>query len=564
MRKLDYIQFIVIDLFCGAGGTTLGFEEAESNYDDIHRLLLSFGITAPESREDFFRISKVVACVNHDHLAIKSHWSNHPDVEHFEEDIRILDPYGRLRRLVEIYRAFYPAAKIILWASLECTNFSKAKGGLPRDADSRTLAEHLYKYIDALDPDYIKIENVVEFMAWGPLDENGKPLSKRSGSDWLRWRKSICDRGYRDEWRELNSADFGATQSRNRLFGCFSKRELPLVWPIPTHAKEPEKTSMFGQLKKHEAVKQHLDFSDEGRSIFNRKKPMSPKSIQRFYLGCIKHVAGGKNAFLSLYYSGKPETRSTDLDLPSPSITCVPHEAVVFITKAYSSNSGKSVNAGSSIEKPCPTVAVRSTLGVGHVTFLSRYNGVNGGKHDNSFSVEAPIGALGCGDNQSKISCYFIAKYYTQGGQFSSIEDPCSTLPTKDRMTLVKADKFILNPSWGQGHSAGVDAPCPVVIARQDKAPLYLIVCKKGPIAVPVYEGDCEWTIRLKKFMALYGIADIKMRMLKVSELKKIQGFPEDYILLGNQADQKKFIGNAVHPLVPKFWIKALSKRLAA
>ena len=39
-------------------------------------------------------------------------------------------------------------AFVVLWASLECTNFSRAKGGLPRDADSRTLAEHLFRYIE--------------------------------------------------------------------------------------------------------------------------------------------------------------------------------------------------------------------------------------------------------------------------------------------------------------------------------------------------------------------------------------------------------------------------------
>ena len=59
----------------------------------------------------------------------------------------------------------YPSASVVLWASLECTNFSKAKGGQPRDADSRTLAEHLFRYIEAIDPDYIQIENVEEFMS---------------------------------------------------------------------------------------------------------------------------------------------------------------------------------------------------------------------------------------------------------------------------------------------------------------------------------------------------------------------------------------------------------------
>lgn len=46
--------------------------------------------------------------------------------------------------------------------------------------------------------------------------------------------------------------------------------------------------------------------------------------------------------------------------------------------------------------------------------------------------------------------------------------------------------------------------------------------------------------------MAEYGISDIKMRMLKIKELKLIMGFPEEYVLLGPQNQQKKFIGNAV------------------
>src|SRR5690348_6263506 len=191
MVKQSPPLFLIVDLFCGAGGTTTGFVQAQLDGNSI---------------------AKVIACVNHDPGAIKSHWSNHPEVKHFEEDIRTLDLI-ELIKLVKYYKSKYPKALLILWASLECTNFSKAKGGQPRDADSRTLADHLERYIDALNPDYIQIENVVEFMSWGPLDDNGKPISKRNGEDWMRWRKEICDFGYADEWRELNSANYGAYTS---------------------------------------------------------------------------------------------------------------------------------------------------------------------------------------------------------------------------------------------------------------------------------------------------------------------------------------------------------------
>jgi site-specific DNA-cytosine methylase len=39
---------------------------------------------------------------------------------------------------------------------------------------------------------------------------------------------------------------------------------------------------------------------------------------------------------------------------------------------------------------------------------------------------------------------------------------------------------------------------------------------------------------------------DIRFRMLKNHELKKAQGFPDDYVITGNTTEQTKQIGNAV------------------
>jgi len=136
-----------IDLFCGAGGVTTGIHEVEV---------------------DGKKVANVLACVNHDELAIKSHAINHPEVLHYTEDIRTLDISEIVKRVIKM-RTAEPNCVIALWASLECTNFSKAKGGMPRDADSRTLAEHLFRYIEQINPDFIWIENVEEFMCWGPF-----------------------------------------------------------------------------------------------------------------------------------------------------------------------------------------------------------------------------------------------------------------------------------------------------------------------------------------------------------------------------------------------------------
>ena len=142
---MENIKLLYIDLFCGAGGTSTGVEKA-----------MLYGN----------KCAKVIACVNHDANAIASHAANHPEAVHYTEDIRTLELSPMVEHL-ENMKLKYPDAYVVLWASLECTNFSKAKGGMPRDADSRTLAQHLFRYIEVLDPDFIQIENVEEFMYWG-------------------------------------------------------------------------------------------------------------------------------------------------------------------------------------------------------------------------------------------------------------------------------------------------------------------------------------------------------------------------------------------------------------
>ena len=62
----------------------------------------------------------------------------------------------------------------------------------------------------------------------------------------------------------------------------------------------------------------------------------------------------------------------------------------------------------------------------------------------------------------------------------------------------------------------------------------------------------------------MYEIVDIRMRMLKVDELKRIMGFPTDYILIGTQSEQKKYIGNAVEVNMAKALVETLAKVVRA
>lgn len=548
---MSNIKLLYIDLFCGAGGTSTGVENAR-----LHGR----------------KCAKVIACVNHDKNAIKSHQANHPETLHFTEDIRTLELTPLVMHL-ERKRKYYSQAQVVLWASLECTNFSRAKGGMPRDADSRTLAEHLFRYIEAIKPDRIQIENVEEFMCWGDLDEHGKPVSKDRGKSYLRWVKKVMSYGYDYDYRILNAADFGAYTSRKRFFGQFARHGLPIVFPEQTYAKNGHE-GMFRQYRKWKAVRDVLDLTDEGTSIFTKKKPLCEKTLERIYAGLIKFVAGGKKQ----------------------------HEA--WILKYNSMNQQNHHNAPS-IEEPCPVVATQNRLGYVKVNFLSKqFSGDPGSKNQ---SIEKPAGTITCVDHHAFVTAYFgngynssieepnptvttkerhalvsvdlnepmpdvpldkvrlssqqfIANEYSGGGQIGSLEDVCPAILTTPKQKVVTAEQYLMNPQY-QSVGGSINHPCFTLIARMDKMPPYLITTEQGELAIAISEDDTPMTKKIKEFMAMYGIIDIKMRMLNIQELKRIMGFPEDYTLIGTQAEQKKYIGNAVEVNMSRVLCEALAKQ---
>lgn len=162
-------------------------------------------------------------------------------------------------------------------------------------------------------------------------------------------------------------------------------------------------------------------------------------------------------------------------------------------------------------------------------------------------------------DRVAKLQIRFLANEYSGGGQLSSIETACPTLLAIPKQKLVSC--FLMNPQYNSAGSS-VDKPCFTLIARMDKMPPYLVQTKEG-VGIEVYEEDSPMTRTIKKFMAAYGIIDIKMRMLKVEELLAIQGFPKGYKLIGTQSEQKKFIGNAVEVTTSRRLCEALAERIA-
>lgn len=384
------IELLYIDLFCGAGGTSTGVAKAR-----LHGR----------------KCAKVIACVNHDANAIASHQANHPDTLHFTEDIRTLE-LGPLVKHLDKMKKKYPNARTAIWASLECTNFSKAKGGQPRDADSRTLAEHLFRYIEALHTNYIIIENVEEFMCWGDLDENGKPVSK-------------------------------------------------------------------------------------------------DQSLER----------------------------------PAGTLTCIDHHA--FVT-AYFGN-----GYNSSIEEPNPTVTTKERHALVNAVTVK----------DHNIDLDQPMPDCIPLDKVEVLTKQFLANEYSGGGQLGSLETVNPAVLCTPKQKIVTAEQYLMNPQY-QSDGGSIDNPCFTLIARMDKMPPYLISTEQGELAIAITKDDTLMTRKIKEFMAMYGIIDIKMRMLNIQELKRIMGFPEDYTLIGTQAEQKKFIGNAVEVNMSRVLCEALCSKL--
>lgn len=598
MFNNDSIQFEGYDLFCGGGGVTEGILKARH-----------FGKG----------IASVIACINHSPIAIKSHEANHPDCKHFTEDIRVFN--------VKNLPAFSKDKKSFIWISAECTNHSRAKGGRTKNADSRTLPEHCKRYIRYSKPDYVMVENVVEFRDWSPLvpktgithDEHKAPFSylviekdenknkylaahlipdpKRKGETFNKWISDIKKMGYEYDDRNIEAANFGAYGRRNRYFGIFAKPGNVIAFPEATHSKNGD-----NGLKKWNPVKDVLELDIHGQSIFGRKKELCENTLKRIYEGLKKFATrehfvvsynscsrdkngdlkvGGlygdneaaptvttqnrlSKVFISKYYSGKPAQKNIDVDGPAGAVTSGDHHSL--INSQYLVNTDFT-NTASSINEPAKTILAgrrHKYLTTPQFIFDKQFSSV-------ANNLEVPSRTIIA--TQNKKPMYFITPdfligYHGQGENIHSADNVSPAITTKDRLAFIKPLNFI-DVNFGNsrvGHS--IDVPCQGLVANPKGSLVEVnflsdILCETElGIGIVIYSDDSPTMIKIKEFMCENGIVDIKMRMLLVIELKRILGLGDDYILLGNQTDQKKMIGNAVHPLIPKAWFETLYQNL--
>jgi DNA (cytosine-5)-methyltransferase 1 len=198
------VSLTASDLFCGAGGSSLGAEIA--------------GV-------------ELKLALNHWRVAIETHAQNFPNADHDCEDISSLTT-AQIRR--------YPDTDILL-ASPECTNHSLAKGALRRKPEQGSLFDDGPAGTDEQDRSRatmwdvcrfaeqkilkgkpykaIVVENVPDVIRWGANDDGGL---------FSAWRSAMNALGYDSEIVWLNSMFCPPTpQSRDRAYVVFWQKGIP-------------------------------------------------------------------------------------------------------------------------------------------------------------------------------------------------------------------------------------------------------------------------------------------------------------------------------------------------
>lgn len=275
----------IADLFCGAGGTSTGAIEAARALGYQPRL----------------------TAVNHWPTAVATHTLNHPESRHVCASVDSINPRDLFRR----------GTLDVLWASPECTHFSRARGGTPMSDQSRASAHCVARWAEAIAPRRILVENVREFLDWGPLGDNGKPIKASKGATFRAWVGLLESLGYRVEWRILRAADFGDPTTRERLFVQATLPGTRIVWPTPTHSPATLEGSLFGGTKPWRTAREIIDWSIPSTSIYERKHPLRKNTLLRIEAGLRRFGLRGEGRsepFLVEYY-GSSTARSVDVPL---------------------------------------------------------------------------------------------------------------------------------------------------------------------------------------------------------------------------------------------------------
>jgi DNA (cytosine-5)-methyltransferase 1 len=569
---------MVVDLFAGGGGAGQAIKEAIGRDPDL--------------------------AINHDPLAIGMHAANHPQTRHMIEDIYEVCPLAAT------------AGRWIGWlhASPDCTHFSQALGGQPRSRATRSLSWVVLKWAGKMAKAgrpirIISIENVEQILKWGPLiakrdkvtgrviklvrvptgkfmrdgtpkmktihvvaaagervpvqDQFLVPDKKRQGQTWCRFIGLLRSIGAKSiEWQKRWVASrHGAGTTRSRLFAVVRFDDRPIVWPDATYGSEEG-------LEPTIVAADSIDFTDLGKSIFGRKRPLKDKTCRRIARGTKDFVIDNAEPFfIPLTHCG--DIRVYGGNSPFPAITAANRGELAgiypvlapFINEHANSSTQRVHRADESLRTLCagvkgghfsvvtphlvkfrgdskgaeatnPMPAITSgagaerPAGAAHALGMSTAHLVKLRGTSNAAGANEPVHAISAGgEHHGVVRCEltdgsgltpeheacalrvasFLIKYYgTAHGE--SLTDPLDTATTKDRLALVTV--------WIQGDP--------------------------------------------------FVIVDITLRMLKPRELFNAQGFPRDYIIDRTadgrkltKSEQVRMVGNSVSPPALRVIVRA-------
>ena len=594
---------IVVDFFCDGGGAGTGLE-------------MGLG-------------RAVTVAKNHSPAAISMHAVNHPHAKHFTTDVFEGDPDTEC------------GGRAVGWfhMSPDCTHHSQAAGGQPRKREIRNLSWIGLKWAGMKQPRVISLENVKQILQWGPLvakrcKSTGRvvttdlvphptkpktmvnrvaypgeivPISrqflvpdpKRRGQTWAVFVAELQRLGYVVEWRVIKACDFGAPTSRERLFMIARCDGQPIVWPEPTHAKNPAK----GQ-QKWRTAGECIDWTIPSKSIFGRKKDLAPATLRRVAKGMRKFVLDSANPFIVPIANWSGESVQS-AEEPLRTVTSYPKGGAfsmvspTLVQTGYGERAGQAPRAPG-LDQPLGTVVAGGVkLAIAAAALVQLGNGDKPGSAPRSADLAQPLGTIMASGGKYAVATAFMAQ---MNGGFNttaakSIEDPMTTVTnTGSQQQLVTANLVhlrgncdsrdvndplhtisaggthhglmtaFLERQFGASVGQGLNEPAPTITAggggKSSLVELQLSPeVEAGALRVAAFlisyygtenVSDADEpapTITTRDRLALvtvtikgtpYVIVDICLRMLQPAELYKAQGFPGDYII-SHGADGKPF-----------------------